>query len=62
MEGMAAVNGEMLRRLKGESDPEKGDLLPFEEAYQNLKEARDALRANPNLEFNYEKGGRQAPR
>ena len=47
VEGMAAVNGEMLRRLRG-ADPEKGDLLPFEEAYQNLREARD-------LDFNYEK-------
>ena len=32
VEGMAAVNGEMLRRLRGAPDSEKGDLLPFEEA------------------------------
>ena len=55
VEGMAAVNSEMLRRLRGAPDPEKGDLLSFEEAYQNLREARDALRGNPNLPFNYEK-------
>ena len=61
VEGMAAVNGEMLRRLRGKPDPEKGDLLPFEEAYQNLREATEALRANPNLDFNYEKGNDKLP-
>ena len=54
VEGMAAVNGEMIREM-GVPNPGKGNLLPFEEAYQNLKEARDGLRANPSLEFNYEK-------
>ena len=47
VEGMGAVNGEMLRRLRGAPDPEKGDLLPFEEACQNLREARDAAREIP---------------
>ena len=62
VEGMAAVNGEVLRKLRGAPDPEKGiDLLPFEEAYQNLSEARDALRANPNLVFHYEKQDDKLP-
>ena len=55
VQGMAAVNGEMLRRLKLSPDPEKGELIPFEEAYQNFTDARNALRANPNLPLHYEK-------
>ena len=54
VEGMAAVNGEMIRKM-GMPNLGKGNLLPFEEAYQNLKEIRDGLRANPNLGFNHEK-------
>ena len=54
VEGMAAVNGEMIRKM-GVPVPGKGNLLPFEEACQNLKEARDGLWANPNLGFNHEK-------
>ena len=54
VEGMAAVNGEMIRKM-GVPNPGKGNLLPFEEAYQNLKEAREGLRANPRVEFNFEK-------
>ena len=49
---------DLLRRLRGAPDPEKGDLLPFEEAYQNLREARDVLRANP---FNCEKDNDKLP-
>ena len=52
---MAAVNGEMLRRLKVAPDPEKGELNPFEEAYQNFTDAKNVLRGNPNLPFDYEK-------
>ena len=46
VEGMAAMNGEMIRRM-GEKNPGKGLLLPFETAYQNLKEVIEGLRANP---------------
>ena len=56
------MNGEMIRRLRGAPSPEKGiDLMPFEEAYQNLSEARDALRMHPNLDFNYEKRDGKLP-
>ena len=54
VEGMAAMNGEMIRRMKV-PNPGKGDLSPFETAYQNLKEVMDGLRANPHVGFNHEK-------
>ena len=54
VEGMAAMNGEMIRRM-GEQNPGKGSLLPFETAYQNLKEVMEGLRANPKVAFNHEK-------
>ena len=54
VEGMAAMNGEMIRRM-GEQNPGKGPLLPFETAYQNLKEVMEGLRASPHADFNHEK-------
>ena len=54
VEGMAAMNGEMFRRM-GEQNPGKGLLLPFETAYQNLKEVMEGLRAKPKANFNHEK-------
>ena len=36
VEGLAAMNGEMFRRL-GDKNPGKGLRAPFEAAYQNLK-------------------------
>ena len=54
VEGMAAMNGEMIRRM-AEQNPGKGPLLPFETAYQNLKEVMEGLRASPNADFNHEK-------
>ena len=54
VEGMAAMNGEVIRRM-GEQNPGKGPLLPFETAYQNLKEVMEGLRAKQDAEFNHEK-------
>ena len=54
VEGVAAVNGEMIRKM-GVPNPGKGNLLPFEAACQNLKEVIDGLRANPHVAFNHEK-------
>ena len=54
VEGLAAMNGEMFRRM-GDQNPGKGPRSPFETAYQNLKEVMGGLRANPNADFNHEK-------
>ena len=54
VEGVAAVNGEMIRKM-GVPNPGKGNLLPFEVAYQNLKEAIHGLRANSHVGFSHEK-------
>ena len=54
VEGLAAMNGEMFRRL-GDDHPGKGSRAPFEAAYQNLKKLMGQLRANPKADFNHEK-------
>ena len=54
VEGMAAMNGEVLHRM-GSHNPGKGPHSPFVNAYQNLKEVMEGLRANPNVDFNHEK-------
>ena len=46
VEGMAAMNGEMIHRM-GVPNPGKGPLLPLETACQNLKELMDGLREIP---------------
>ena len=43
----------------GEQNPGKGLLLPFETAYQNLKEVMEGLRAKPKANFNHEKSMRK---
>ena len=54
VEGTAAMNGEMIHKM-GVPNPGMGPLLPFETAYQNLKELMDGLRAKPEVKFNHEK-------
>ena len=54
VEGLAAMNGEMFRRL-GDEHPGKGLRAPFDAAYQNLKKVMGLLRANPKADFNHEK-------
>ena len=54
VEGLAAMNGEMFRRM-GDQNPGKGLRAPFEAAYQNLKGVMEGLRAHPNADFNHEK-------
>ena len=54
MEGLAAMNGEMFRRL-GDDHPGKGLRAPFEAAYLNLAKEMGTLRANPKAPFNHEK-------
>ena len=54
VEGLAAMNGEMFRRL-GDDHPGKGPRAPFEAAYQNLVKVMGTVRANPKADFNHEK-------
>ena len=54
VEGLAAMNGEMFRRL-GDDHPGQGPRAPFEAAYQNLRKLMGQLRANPKADFNHEK-------
>ena len=54
VEGLAAMNGEMFRRL-GDEHPGKGLRAPFEAAYQNLKKVMGMLRASPKADLNHEK-------
>ena len=54
VEGMAAMNGEMFRRL-GDDHPGQGLRAPFEAAYQKLHKLMGQLRANPKVDFNHEK-------
>ena len=54
VEGLAAMNGEMFRRL-GDDHPGKGLRAPFEAAYQNLQKVMGLLRSKPKADFNHEK-------
>ena len=54
VEGLAAMNGEVFRRL-GDDHPGKGLRAPFEAAYQNLKKVMGLLRSKPKADFNHEK-------